>query len=54
MNLSLYLVRVLSVAASQDGRFHWGELTLSDEVGKPKVHSILDSSLVSEGGVQYS
>lgn len=30
--------------------FHWGELTPSDKDGKPKVHSIPDSSLVNAGG----
>lgn len=30
--------------------FHWGELMLSDKDGKPKVHSIPDSSLVNRWG----
>lgn len=34
--------------------FHWGELMQSDKDGKPKVHSVPDSSLANRGGTQCS
>lgn len=45
----LFTLHVFSLAAFQHKWFCWGELTLNDKAGKPKVHSIPDSSLVGEG-----
>lgn len=46
----LALVHVLCAAAFGTGGSTGGELTLSDKDGKPKVHSIPDSSIVNGGG----
>lgn len=53
-DVSLVSVPVLFAAAFQHRWFHWEELMLNDKDGKPKVHSIPDSSLVSGGGTQCS